>query len=496
MLVGGDGFGPQAGLGIALTALILAGTYAAGAQAVRAARRLPGDRARDGRGVHPGQLLVRPAAHPRGAARHAGRSLGLLLALAQAAGAAAGRGWLLAVGAAVGLSTLTKPEYVLAAAVAVVAWLVVRRHASAAPWRDAALIAAPAVAIPLVVYGPLALAAGVARPAVREPLPGRHAGRRRRRHPAEPHADDRLELRGARRAARALRRRRGGAGDRRAAHRPRRTRPRGGRRPASALGALALCASLVANPEARAPRPAVRLRLGPLGAAAGAVLDRAAGAPQREPLERGRPADVRRHGRARGAVVHALQRLLPALRELADGRVLRAVRRRAARRACTSWRSPGGARRSWSARCGCSSSSPPARCSRCPTRTTRRARCTGPGGSITAPASDAAAFQGAVDAIAANTRPGEPILAAPFLTSLYVLAERPDPVSAIVAAARHVPHGCGRAGRHRASSSATASGSRSRRAARSWSTAKRPSETPSGASSTAGSAATSRTCKH
>ena len=56
----------------------------------------------------------------------------------------------------------------------------------------------------------------------------------------------------------------------------------------------------------------------------------------------------------------------------------------------------------------------------------------GPGGSITAPASDAGAFQGAVDAITANTQPGEPILAAPFLTGLYVLAERPDPVSAIV----------------------------------------------------------------
>ena len=119
----------------------------------------------------------------------------------------------------------------------------------------------------------------------------------------------------------------------------------------------------------------------------------------------------------------------------------------------------------------------------------------GPGGSITAPASDAAAFQGAVDAIAANTRPGEPILAAPFLTSLYVLAERPDPVLGDRAAARHVPHGRGRAGRHR--------GVRARRRplrdhlaplARGART-KRPSETPSGASSTAGSAATSHTCK-
>jgi hypothetical protein len=50
---------------------------------------------------------------------------------------------------------------VIAAAVAVVAWLVVRRHASATPWRDAVLVAAPAAAIPLVVYGPLALATGL-----------------------------------------------------------------------------------------------------------------------------------------------------------------------------------------------------------------------------------------------------------------------------------------------------------------------------------------------
>ena len=50
----------------------------------------------------------------------------------------------------------------------------------------------------------------------------------------------------------------------------------------------------------------------------------------------------------------------------------------------------------------------------------------------------------------ARTRdPGEPILVAPHLTALYTLAERPDPLSADLAAARRAPHGRGRAGRHR-----------------------------------------------
>ncbi len=52
----------------------------------------------------------------------------------------------------------------------------------------------------------------------------------------------------------------------------------------------------------------------------------------------------------------------------------------------------------------------------------------GPGGSMTARPADAAALQGALDAIRHETRTGEPVLLVPQLTSLYVMADRPDPL--------------------------------------------------------------------
>ena len=52
----------------------------------------------------------------------------------------------------------------------------------------------------------------------------------------------------------------------------------------------------------------------------------------------------------------------------------------------------------------------------------------GPHGSLTARASQGPALQGALDAIGRYTRPGDPILVAPQLTSLYVLSGRDDPL--------------------------------------------------------------------
>jgi hypothetical protein len=49
-------------------------------------------------------------------------------------------------------------------------------------------------------------------------------------------------------------------------------------------------------------------------------------------------------------------------------------------------------------------------------------------GSVTARPADGPALQRALDAIAQRTRPGEPVLLAPQLTALYVLADRPDPL--------------------------------------------------------------------
>jgi hypothetical protein len=52
-------------------------------------------------------------------------------------------------------------------------------------------------------------------------------------------------------------------------------------------------------------------------------------------------------------------------------------------------------------------------------------------GELTAPPSDAGAFQGAIDEIERRTQPGDPILVAPQLASLYVLTGRTDPLPQI-----------------------------------------------------------------
>jgi hypothetical protein len=82
----------------------------------------------------------------------------LLIALVRAA-ETGGSASLLAGGAAVGLAMLTKPEPALAALLAAVAWVVVRRRHPGLR-RAAWMLAAPAVAIPAVVYGTFAWLAG------------------------------------------------------------------------------------------------------------------------------------------------------------------------------------------------------------------------------------------------------------------------------------------------------------------------------------------------
>ncbi len=53
----------------------------------------------------------------------------------------------------------------------------------------------------------------------------------------------------------------------------------------------------------------------------------------------------------------------------------------------------------------------------------------GPGGELRTGLSEGAAFQGTLDAIARETRPGDPILLAPQLSGLYILAERRSPLA-------------------------------------------------------------------
>jgi 4-amino-4-deoxy-L-arabinose transferase-like glycosyltransferase len=55
----------------------------------------------------------------------------------------------------------------------------------------------------------------------------------------------------------------------------------------------------------------------------------------------------------------------------------------------------------------------------------------GADGALAAPPTDATVYQGAVDAIERNTAPGEPIFAAPLLTGLHVLTGRPNALDVI-----------------------------------------------------------------
>jgi hypothetical protein len=52
----------------------------------------------------------------------------------------------------------------------------------------------------------------------------------------------------------------------------------------------------------------------------------------------------------------------------------------------------------------------------------------GPGGALAETPAEGAAFRAALGEVEARTRPGEPILAAPILTGLYVLADRENPL--------------------------------------------------------------------
>lgn len=64
----------------------------------------------------------------------------------------------------------------------------------------------------------------------------------------------------------------------------------------------------------------------------------------------------------------------------------------------------------------------------------------GPGGAVASSVSDAPAYQGAVDWLTAHTRPGEPVLLAPQLTTLYALSGRTDPVPQISLLPGALPH--------------------------------------------------------
>lgn len=155
-LAGGGGLGPAIALGIGLAGVVIALTYAYARAYVGPAGALLAAAIVAPVVFAPNNLsYVLPYTYSAPLAVAA--TLGFLLALAHHARSENGR--LLAVaGACAGLVTLTRPEFVLAVAAAGVAWLALSPRRQSGLRRDALLLLGPAAAIPALVYGAFLLA--------------------------------------------------------------------------------------------------------------------------------------------------------------------------------------------------------------------------------------------------------------------------------------------------------------------------------------------------
>lgn len=154
-LVGGGGFGAAAIVGMLITGAILGATYALARTQVGPLGALLASLIALAVAFVPSNYsYVLP--HTSAATLGTLGLLVLLLCLYRWRITADG-GWLVCAGAVLGLLTLTKPEPALAALVAAAVWIGVEERG--ARIRAALRIAAPALAIPLVAYGLLSLAA-------------------------------------------------------------------------------------------------------------------------------------------------------------------------------------------------------------------------------------------------------------------------------------------------------------------------------------------------
>jgi hypothetical protein len=398
VLLGGSGVGAAVALGLVLAAAIVAATYAL----VR---------------THAGPLgaliasaVTVPIAFapnqfgyvlPHTGAATLGVLCVLLVLLALGRASADGR-WLVAAGAFIGLALLTKPEPAAAALAAGGAWLVSRRDL-----RDALRLAAPAIALPALVYGALLTqvsprtllldnlypvefleAAGSTMLEARFPLTASSL--------AELSA--RLVLYAAGAAALVL------AGRLFARH-----RSAGGA--IAAVGLAAGAAAAVADPEAL--RYGLQFAYGwiPAGALVALWFLR------RHPLALAETAALAALAATTYASFflysHEPQMALYAA-PLAASFLVRVhlTYARGAYAAGAIWLA-------FLAAAGLGLTLHDARA---------QAPVQGPGGTLLEARADAPAYQAAVDWIVANTRPGEPILLAPQLTTLYAIADRENPL--------------------------------------------------------------------
>jgi hypothetical protein len=150
-LIGGDGFGPAIVLGLIITIALIGATYAL-------ARTFVGPLGSFLAAAFTAEVALIPNNYSFVLPHTYAATLGTLLlvlfilCLRRYSSSAAER-WLAAAGALGGLLTLTKPEVTAAAFAAGVVWLALRAAGGARWHRELVLLAAPALAIPALVYG-------------------------------------------------------------------------------------------------------------------------------------------------------------------------------------------------------------------------------------------------------------------------------------------------------------------------------------------------------
>ena len=339
------------------------------------------------------------------------------------------RGWLWCAGVSAAAVTLARPEFAVAVWIAGGLWLGLRLRSRSIGRRDVVALVAPAAAIPLVVYGAL-MAGHVAPPApVREPVPGRSDQRRRRRRPQHRGADDRRQLRRALRPPRPLRPRRRRPAGRRGHDRARRPRPvRGPRRAGGRRRRRARRSG--GAPRARPSRPPVRLRVDP----------RRGRRRGRRPALASPPWSGEWSPAAQAELLLAAFLVIIAARTYAAFFANATVPQQAAyaiplAAVFLAWLhdrelgvSPSARRigAGWLAFLALAGAVLVVADAR-----DRSVHVSGPGGTLSERPGPAASYQAALDTILRETAPGDPVLLAPQLTSLYTLSGRTDPLPQI-----------------------------------------------------------------
>jgi hypothetical protein len=155
--IGGNGIWPAIAVGVALTVAIVAATYTLARRLTSTTGAVLAATITAGVGFAPTNFsFVDPHSYSETLGILA--ALGFLIALARRADGG-GLGWVTAAGVAAGLTMLTRPEFAAAVTLAAVAWIACGRLRRL----ETLLLAAPAAAIALLVYGALAARSGLHR---------------------------------------------------------------------------------------------------------------------------------------------------------------------------------------------------------------------------------------------------------------------------------------------------------------------------------------------